>query len=445
MAPDTFLRRLLKENVVLLVMLMLVVVPLLGPFTNHVSGSALRNVVLQVLGVLLLGVLLARLELRDDPTRLAYLVRTGVNAPLLAFLFWVVLGGFRSSDPSFAVAELLRLGTGALIYFALSLHLESRAQLRLFVDCLVLLVVLVTGYGLLLHEDESRGPFGMWAIFPSPHHLSAILAVLLPLLVALASNAETFSRRLAAIAGAVWCAIGLLLCLERSAWIAAAAGLGVLLLLRERRAPHARAARSWKPALVLALSGMLIVIGFFVTSDVDALVAHRARQFSTAVRGEDRSFNWRLAKWRGAAAMARDRPFLGWGPGHFVLYQHPYTHLGLSQQDVYQFGASFDDMAYNDYLQTAAEIGIPGLLLYLLLLASFFTKALRALPRLPGGLRRATLVGCVAGVVAYMIDSAANGSWRYIECSLFFWLLLGLGVAVIRMAHQQPAPELSAH
>src|SRR5262249_7079437 len=154
----------------------------------------------------------------------------------------------------------------------------------------------VTGYGLLLSQDGSHGPLGMWAIFPSPHHLSAILAVLLPLLVALAVNAETTSRRLAAVAGAVWSAIGLLLCLERSASSAAAAGLAALLLRRERRAPRPRAARNWKSALVLPLSGLLIVAGFFVTSDVDALVARRARQFSTAVHGEDRSFNWRLEK-----------------------------------------------------------------------------------------------------------------------------------------------------
>ena len=35
-----------------------------------------------------------------------------------------------------------------------------------------------------------------------------------------------------------------------------------------------------------------------------------------------------------------------------------------------------------------------------------------------------------------MVDALANGSWRYTECMIFFWLLLGLGVAVIRMAYR---------
>jgi hypothetical protein len=45
----------------------------------------------------------------------------------------------------------------------------------------------------------------------------------------------------------------------------------------------------------------------------------------------------------------------------------------------------------------------------------------------------------MAGVAAQMVDATANGSWRYSECSIFFWLVLGLGVAVTRMAYQAPS------
>jgi O-antigen ligase len=189
---------------------------------------------------------------------------------------------------------------------------------------------------------------------------------------------------------------------------------------------------------VLGISAMVIVIGFLSATGVDALVARRSRDLSAAARGRDTSFAWRVQKWRGAAKMAAERPVWGWGPGQYVLHQHAYTRLGLAPEEVRHFGASFDEMAYNDYLQTAAELGLPGLVLYLLVLASFFSKALRARRLLPEGLRRAVLVGGIAGVAAQMVDALANGSWRYAECSIFFWLVLGLGVAVIRMASQTP-------
>ena len=184
-------------------------------------------------------------------------------------------------------------------------------------------------------------------------------------------------------------------------------GLFVGRYLTIRFAPASRTRRSWQPNLVLAASGLLIAAGFFVTTDVDALVADRSQTIVSAMQGRDDSFAWRVQKWRGAAVMALRRPVWGWGPGQFVLHQSSYTHLGAPGEAVRSFGASFDEMAYNEYLQTAAELGFPGLALYLLVLASFFSKAGRALPRLHNGLRRTVLLGSMAGVA----DSTASSGF----------------------------------
>jgi putative inorganic carbon (HCO3(-)) transporter len=442
MVRESLPRRLLKENVVLLLAAMLIVIPLLIPFTRGVAGRAVRNGLLETIGVLLLIVLLARVEYRGSLDQLRYLARSGVNAPLAGLLLWAALGVLWAPDRSFAVGELLRLGTGALIYLAVALHLEGRAQLRLLIDCLLGLGILVIGYGLIVQGGEAAR--GISSILPNRHHLSAILTVLAPLFASLALGIEERGRRIAAITAAILCGAGLLLSLERSAWIAAAVGLIVGVSLAGRSAAPARSGRPWRARLAVVACGLLVAIGFFAVTDLDAIVARRAGEISLAAEGRDYSFAWRVRKWRGALAMAAERPLLGWGPGQFVLRQSAYTHLGRSPAEVRRYGASFDEMAYNEYLQIAAELGIPGLILYLLLLASFFSKGGRALGRLPNGLRRATLLGCMAGVAAQMVDALANGSWRYTECSSFFWLVLGLGVAVTRMAYQSAPLTVSS-
>lgn len=442
MSAQSLPRRLLQANVVLLVVAMLAVIPLLSPFAQGPSGRALRNGLFEGMGVLMLVVLLARVELRGGTSRLAYLLRTGVNAPLAALLVWAVLGALRAPDRSFAVAEILRLGVGALIYFAVALHVESRSQLSLLIDCLLGMVVFVTGYGFFF-AGEGVGEGGRLAsVFPNPHHLSAVLAVLLPLLIAFALKAQERGRQIAAIAAAIMCGAGLLLTQERSAWIAVSIGLLVWFFLSNRSARHAD--RNWRATLAVAAFGLLVAVAFLAITNVDAIVSNRAQDISKAAHGQDSSFAWRVQKWRGTAAMIARRPLVGWGPGQFVLHQLAYTRLGSPPADVRQNGASFDDMAYNEYLQTAAELGLPGLALYLLLLVSFFSKGSRALARLPEGLRRTTLLGCMAGVSAQMVDAMANGSWRYSECSVFLWLVLGLGIAVVRMAYQTEAPPYPA-
>jgi O-antigen ligase len=435
LSGDSIPQRLLRENVVLLLVAMLVVIPLLMPLARGTAGRAISTGLLQSMGVFLLVILLASVDVRSGARRLPYLAGSGVNAPLALFLLWAGVGALRAPDRPFAVAEMLRLSTGGVVYFALALHLETRAQLRLLVDCLFGIVILAVGYALIVDGNEAT--LGIASVLPSRHHLSAILAVLLPLLVSHALGAEAGGHRVPAIAAAILGAIGLLLCLERSAWIAAVVGLLVCLFLGGRSTLVASTRRSWRGVLVVLAASLLISSGFFALTGMPAAVADRARHIQTAVQGQDPSFAWRVAMWRGAARMVAQRPLWGWGPGQFVLHQATYTHLGRPGMEVREYGASFDEMAYNEYVQTAAELGSPGLALYLLVLAAFFSKAARALRRLPYGLRRTVLLGCTGGVASQMVDAMANGSWRYPECSVFFWLVLGLGVAVIRMAYQR--------
>jgi putative inorganic carbon (HCO3(-)) transporter len=437
MSAQSLPRRLLKANVVLLVVAMLAVIPLLSPFAQGPSGRAFRNGLFETMGVLMLVVLLARIEFRGGISRFAYLLRTGVNAPLAVLLIWAIVGALRAPDRSFAIAEILRLGTGALIYLAVALHVESRSQLSLLIDYLIGMVIFVTGYGLLVSGDYAVEEAHFSSIFPNAHHLSAVLCVLLPLLISVTLKAEERGRQIAAMAAAIMCGAGLLLTQERSAWIAVATGLLVWFFLSNRSARPAD--RSWRATLAVAAFALLVAVGFLSITNLDAIVSNRAQAISAAAQGRDRSFAWRVQKWRGTAAMIAHRPLWGWGPGEFVLHQLSYTHLGALPADVRRDGASFDDMGYNEYLQTAAELGLPGLALYLLILFSFFSKGSRALARLPEGLRRTTLLGCMAGASAQMVDAVANGSWRYPECTVFLWLVLGMGVAVVRMAYQTEA------
>jgi putative inorganic carbon (hco3(-)) transporter len=435
-------RRLWRANVVLLVVAMLAVIPLLSPFAQGDSGRALRNGLFQTVGVLLLVALLARVEFRGGRARLGYLARTGVNAPVAALLIWAVLAALLSRDRAFAAGELLRLGTGALIYFAVALYVDSRSQLRTLIDCLLGMVILVSGYGLLLQGSAAADGLRLTSIFPNAHHLSAVLTVLFPLLTGLALGEQDPRRRIAAIAAAVLCAAGLLLSQQRSAWISVAVGILVMFFLRNWSQPGP--VGQWRATVAVAATGLLVAVGFLAVTDAGTIISRRAEDISAAAHGQDASFAWRVRKWRGTAAMVAQRPILGWGPGQFVLNQLAFTHLGSPVDHVRQHGASFDDMAYNEYLQTAAELGLPGLALYLLVLASFFSKTSRALCRLPEGLRRTVLLGAMAGVGAQMVDALANGSWRYSECSVFFWLVLGLGIAATRMTVQSAARNAPA-
>jgi O-antigen ligase len=220
------------------------------------------------------------------------------------------------------------------------------------------------------------------------------------------------------------------------------AGLLVLVVAWRRSDARARGRRAATGGMrgayllvTICVSGAFI-FRFGAASDT---LRQRVGTLHGAAHGADASLNWRVEKWRQALALIAAHPFAGCGLGGYPFHQSPAAGAGSSPAVVAMAGVSLDEQAHNEYVQTAAEQGIVGLFLYLLVLASFFAKAIHGLRRLPNGQRKLVLLGCMAGVAAQMVDAIGNPAWRYPQCSLFFWLLLGLGAACIRMAYTIPA------
>jgi O-antigen ligase len=451
---ESMLQRVMRDNVVAIVIAMVVLIPLIAPISQ--SLKIWRNVLFQALSVVLLLAVLASWEWQGGLGHLRSLMRSGINLPLFLYLGWAGLSIFRAPYRAYSVNELLLLGAGVLICLVVSWHVESRRQLQMLCQALVLIVVLTLFFAVFI--QDSPGEVGLQSSFGSRMLFGGFLALMTPFLTALAlaqgvhTDDTARARQLFLQALALLTGIGLVLTQCRSAWSGGLAGL--LLLVALVTGPRARDRASARHAghrivvattglggayilLTLLLSGALL-FGFGPGSDA---LRQRVHAVGDAARGADGSFNWRLAKWRDALTLTAARPLTGWGLGSYPFHPVPSAGPGAHPQVVAQAGVSLDEEAHNEYLQLTAEQGLIGLAFYLLVLASFFAKALRALGRLPFGNRKLVLIGCMAGVAAQMVDAVANPAWRFPQCSLFFWLLLGMGAACVRMAYAMPAPH----
>jgi O-antigen ligase len=446
------LQRVMRDNVVAIVIAMVILIPLIAPVS--LSLTIWRNALFQGLGVLLLLAVLANWEWRGGCGSLGSLLRSGINLPILLYLGWAGLSVFRAPYRAYSVNELLLLGAGVLICLVVSWHVESRRQLQMLCQALVLILALTLFFSIL--NQETPGERGLQSSFGSQMMFGGFLALMTPFLTALALAQGVHAddagrlRQLLLQSLAILASLGLILTQCRSAWAGGLAGLVLLITLVSRsRArcgslPGGRAAATAGMSgayilLALVLSGV-IIFGFGPGSDV---IRHRVRMVGDAARGDDSSFNWRLAKWREALVLIAARPLAGWGLGSYPFHPAPNAAPGAHPQVVAQAGVSLDEEAHSEYLQLTAEQGLVGLGLYLLVLASFYAKAGRALRRLPLGSRKLVLMGCMAGVAAQMVDAIGNPAWRFPQCSMFFWLLLGMGAACVRMAYAVPVAQAS--
>ncbi len=196
-------------------------------------------------------------------------------------------------------------------------------------------------------------------------------------------------------------AAGLLASWSRGAWLGAAGGVLVVLVLRSRLAAILSGL-----ALLLLPAGLLL--GAFTPDVVPPPVAQRLADIpayfgltdvlSQPVTDENFSVLERVAHWVAAQRMWAQAPWLGVGPGN---YAQVYPAVRLPQWE--------DALghAHNIYLNVAAETGLIGLAAYLALMATtlvFVWRQLRAAGRAAttyGRWRAALLVG-ILGVLVHL-------------------------------------------
>ncbi len=305
------------------------------------------------------------------------------------------------------------------------------------------------------------------AFLGNPNFLGGHLALLFPLSLALALDQRQRSRaRLhQALAWAVVVVLGagLLLAQTRGAWLGAAVGGALVLglaawhlggLLRRNRAP------------LLALAGLdavLSLAAFF------ALRPGAWSRLSGTFRAQDHELSERFFLMTKAAQLASLRPLWGVGPGN-IRIQFPRVEVtGLAPAFYNTQPYIVGEHAHNDFLQMAAEGGIPAALLWALLMGLWLWHLYGALKE-PGlarepGQGRLLALGVLGGLSALLVHGLANFPFLIIPTQAAAWALAGIpglarhGAAVgpspaapiwwkrsraSRALHRQPRPRPSS-
>jgi len=192
--------------------------------------------------------------------------------------------------------------------------------------------------------------------------------------------------------------LGLLASWSRGAWLGAGVAGLVLLLLLPARARHGLAVASF-----LALLGALAWAAGVIPAPIQARLAGALEEIRVMdVRGvEVNPANFavieRLAHWQAAIGMIQEHPWLGVGFGNYAAAYPAYALIRWPNPLGH---------AHNIYLNAAAETGIVGLALYLLLWAAIGARTWAAWRRSVGWRR-----GLAAGLMA---------AWAHLHIHHFF-------------------------
>jgi O-antigen ligase len=242
--------------------------------------------------------------------------------------------------------------------------------------------------------------------------------------VALVAATKTPPARAFAAFCAFTCAAGVILSLSRGGLIAMAVALLAAVFFGGR----------WR-----ALAAVVLVVTAVGTVSYFAFLApaaQRERITMTEDSGAGREDIWTIG-WR----MVKDEPVKGIGIGQF---QTSAVHYLLEPGAINRADLIVDKpkVAHNTYLQVLSELGIVGLILFLGVIGTCITCALRAAWNFRDSAEMGYELISRALVVGLLGYSAANffisNQW-----SKQYWILLALCPAIYAVSKRNPAEEAS--
>ena len=141
----------------------------------------------------------------------------------------------------------------------------------------------------------------------------------------------------------------------------------------------------------------------------------------------------RLEIWQTAFQMIRAHPLVGVGTNTFVKAFPSYWAAGGTFSTIGPY-------AHNQYLHLAAELGITGLVVFLVLVTRVLCS-IRPIVTQSGYLTDVARVGLGSGLVGYLVIGFFESSLFYSQASVIFWLLVSLIMATHAIDSRRVAPD----
>jgi len=340
----------------------------------------------------------------------------GILTAWAVLILWMCFCAVFSSNPNASIGEIL-LGGGfllsGLIIFALT---DTERSTNALVGMLLVGAATVTIYGwvgYLIGRFSPQGGHEMIRHFIGPFYWKNPMAGYLILFLPLAIISAIKYRKIPAILSAVLAATmfgGLILTRSRGGWLAFAIAIFAILLpaLLVRKTRSAK----WLMIAGIIVVGLILGLGFAPSS----ALKESAQSFSSVASPEieGQSAVERIAMLEAGLRIIGDYPIVGIGPGSWAFVRAAY----LTTLD------NLPKYPHNIYLRIAAELGIPGLILFMIaLVASFVSLVISAYKKSTDLL----LVAISTGIAASLIHMAVDFDAAFAGIVLPLAILAGLG------------------
>ncbi len=353
-----------------------------------------------------------------------------LGAPIVATLVWLVISSLTSIDPKHSLFQIVAT-TGFILGGALFPMCEIR---RLETLERVMTIYLTSGallavYGLVqvftspLPFDRAGTFIGAGVLYNHGPY-AAFLGFALGVGFVYLLWGGGRGRSTPVLIATALMTFATIVSVTRAAWLATLALLGVMAVTRWRRS-----LKTFAAPVIVAAAALAIVIATSPGIGRD-LSAYLERSISVDYGSNAERLNRWLAGWQ----MARANPVFGVGPSAYETAYPAYREAGyVTRLSDRRMGS------HSDLVRTAAEQGLPGLLIMAWLVVAFYRTGIRLMREGTSPRIRRLAAAVSAGVFTYTVHGVFNEYWRLPKIALTLWVFVGVLGALERIDREARA------
>ena len=362
---------------------------------------------------------------------------------VLVYLFWLIITSITSTDPIVSFKSIL-----ARLWFIIPLlifgtHFFKKHENRVvFLWLFIVSCSLVVCFTLIHHSiygfGEEEGHWVMWPFFKDHTIYGATVALCLPISLALLNQkgSPPLSKAVLILLNSILIT-GLIFSYTRAAWLSVfcAGIIGLLVYFRVN---------------FKLLLGLGLALGFIIYAQWDNLQLvlaknkheHTTEAFEEKIQSAanvttDASNLERINRWDCAYQMFKQRPVLGFGPGTYAFEYAPFQ----DPENLTIISTNFGDMgnAHSEYLSALSESGFIGLLLFISIVTSIFTCAIKLYYKTPSHENdiKLLIMGIIISLSTYFIHAFLNNYLDTDKAAVPIWAMCAMIIAMSLKANDQ--------
>lgn len=352
------------------------------------------------------------------------LTKSPIDMPIILFVFAIVISTITSINPVGSFRDLAIHFAGIGFVFVMINSIKTLEDFNKVVTLLVFSATVIALYGIYQYivgvemdaawldvENNPDIKARVYSVFNNPNIFAEYLIMTIPMSVSLFWHSKLLHKKIVFLGTTLILTLSLLLTLSRGGWLGFAFAILIFIILVEQR---------------LLLSLIPISVGAIYL--LPQTILNRILSIGNLT---DSSNAYRIKIWEITLDIIKDNWVAGVGFGHLPYKQVFETYIRT--MPIYH--------AHNTYLETAAEMGIPGLLILVFMIFILFKYAFQKLIQNRNKYIKVMTAGALAGIGGLLAHGAVENVLYLPKIIINFWILVAFILTLTRITELEKKPS----